>query len=98
MVIAPCAKPETVKNIPAGNAINHETANAGLNLKMLAPRNLCVTNASGVSGVTHYKSSTWYYQMTIAEKILSSKSGKSSVTPGEIVEAYPDLVMSHTAT
>ena len=36
--------------------------------------------------------------MTIAEKILASKSGKSSVTPGEIVEAYPDLVMSHTAT
>src|SRR6201985_3716974 len=36
--------------------------------------------------------------MTIAEKILSKKSGKSSVTPGEIVEAYPDLVMSHTAT
>lgn len=36
--------------------------------------------------------------MTIAEKILSAKSGKSAVTPGEIVEAYPDLVMSHTAT
>ncbi len=36
--------------------------------------------------------------MTIAEKILSAKSGKTSVTPGEIVEAYPDLVMSHTAT
>jgi 3-isopropylmalate/(R)-2-methylmalate dehydratase large subunit len=36
--------------------------------------------------------------MTIAEKILSNKSGKESVTPGEIVEAYPDLVMSHTAT
>src|SRR5579864_4600936 len=36
--------------------------------------------------------------MTIAEKILSAKSGKASVTPGEIVEAYPDLVMSHTAT
>jgi homoaconitate hydratase family protein len=36
--------------------------------------------------------------MTIAEKILAAKSGKSSVTPGEIVEAYPDLVMSHTAT
>ena len=27
--------------------------------------------------------------MTIAEKILSAKSGKTSVTPGEIVEAYP---------
>ena len=36
--------------------------------------------------------------MTIAEKILAAKSGKSSVTPGEIVDAYPDLVMSHTAT
>jgi homoaconitase/3-isopropylmalate dehydratase large subunit len=35
---------------------------------------------------------------TIAQKILAKKSGKSSVTPGEIVEAYPDLVMSHTAT
>ncbi len=37
-------------------------------------------------------------QHTIAEKILATKSGKSSVQPGEIVEAYPDLVMSHTAT
>lgn len=36
--------------------------------------------------------------MTIAEKILSAKSGKPAVAPGEIVEAYPDLVMSHTAT
>jgi homoaconitate hydratase family protein len=36
--------------------------------------------------------------MTIAEKILSAKSGKTSATPGEIVEAFPDLVMSHTAT
>jgi homoaconitate hydratase family protein len=35
---------------------------------------------------------------TIAEKILAAKSGKTSVQPGEIVEAYPDLVMSHTAT
>jgi homoaconitate hydratase family protein len=35
---------------------------------------------------------------TIAEKILAAKSGRTSVTPGEIVEAYPDLVMSHTAT
>ncbi len=35
---------------------------------------------------------------TIAEKILAAKSRKSSVAPGEIVEAYPDLVMSHTAT
>jgi 3-isopropylmalate/(R)-2-methylmalate dehydratase large subunit len=36
--------------------------------------------------------------MTIAEKILASKSGNASVKPGEIVDAYPDLVMSHTAT
>jgi 3-isopropylmalate/(R)-2-methylmalate dehydratase large subunit len=36
--------------------------------------------------------------MTLAEKILARKSGKTSVTPGEIVDAYPDLVMSHTAT
>jgi 3-isopropylmalate/(R)-2-methylmalate dehydratase large subunit len=36
--------------------------------------------------------------MTIAEKILAKKSGREEVSPGEIVEAYPDLVMSHTAT
>jgi homoaconitate hydratase family protein len=36
--------------------------------------------------------------MTIAEKILAAKSDRNSVTPGEIVEAFPDLVMSHTAT
>ena len=36
--------------------------------------------------------------MTIAEKILASKSGATRVSPGEIVDAYPDLVMSHTAT
>src|SRR2546430_2560802 len=36
--------------------------------------------------------------MTIAEKILARKSGLASVTPGQIVDAYPDLVMSHTAT
>lgn len=36
--------------------------------------------------------------MTLAEKILAKKSGLSSVTPGQIVDAYPDLVMSHTAT
>ena len=35
---------------------------------------------------------------TIAEKILAAKSGRNSVRPGEIVDAYPDLVMSHTAT
>ena len=36
--------------------------------------------------------------MTIAEKILARTSGASSVSPGQIVDAYPDLVMSHTAT
>src|SRR5712691_970687 len=36
--------------------------------------------------------------MTLAEKILATKSGLSSVVPGQIVDAYPDLVMSHTAT
>jgi len=36
--------------------------------------------------------------MTIAEKILAKKSGLSTVTSGQIVDAYPDLVMSHTAT
>jgi homoaconitate hydratase family protein len=36
--------------------------------------------------------------MTMAEKILAKKSGEASVVPGQIVEAYPDLVMSHTAT
>ena len=36
--------------------------------------------------------------MTIAEKILARKSGLTSVSPGQIVDAYPDLVMSHTAT
>ena len=36
--------------------------------------------------------------MTIAEKILAKKSGLSSVSPGQLVDAYPDLVMSHTAT
>src|SRR5437588_9543573 len=35
---------------------------------------------------------------TIAEKILAAKSGHSSVVPGQIVEACPELVMSHTAT
>jgi homoaconitate hydratase family protein len=35
---------------------------------------------------------------TIAEKILAAKSGESRVSPGQIVDAYPDLVMSHTAT
>jgi homoaconitate hydratase family protein len=36
--------------------------------------------------------------MTIAEKILARKSGLAAVAPGQIVDAFPDLVMSHTAT
>src|ERR1700730_19335909 len=36
--------------------------------------------------------------MTIAEKILATKSGAARGSPGEIVDAYPDVVMSHTAT
>jgi homoaconitate hydratase family protein len=36
--------------------------------------------------------------MTIAQKILASKAGLAAAEPGEIVEVYPDLVMSHTAT
>src|SRR3569833_747323 len=36
--------------------------------------------------------------MTIAQKILATKSGVPRVSPGEIVDAYPDLVMSHTET
>lgn len=36
--------------------------------------------------------------MTIAEKILAKKSGKEKVSAGEIIEARPDIVMSHYAT
>lgn len=36
--------------------------------------------------------------MTLAEKILAKKSGKSTVVPGQILDAYPDKVMSHYAT
>lgn len=36
--------------------------------------------------------------MTLVEKILANKSGKSKVIPGEIVDAYPDTVMSHYAS
>ncbi len=36
--------------------------------------------------------------MTLAEKILATKSGATRVVPGQIVDAYPDVVMSHTAT
>lgn len=32
---------------------------------------------------------------TFAEKILSLKTGRAKVTPGEILEVFPDLVMSH---
>jgi 3-isopropylmalate/(R)-2-methylmalate dehydratase large subunit len=35
---------------------------------------------------------------TIAQKILAAKAGLTTVTPGQIVDAFPDLVMSHTAT
>jgi 3-isopropylmalate/(R)-2-methylmalate dehydratase large subunit len=35
---------------------------------------------------------------TVAEKILARKAGLAAVVPGQIVDAYPDLVMSHTAT
>ena len=35
---------------------------------------------------------------TIAEKILATKSGATRLSPGEIVDAFPDVVMSHTAT
>ena len=35
---------------------------------------------------------------TIAQKILSRASGVSDVEPGRIIDASPDLVMSHTAT
>jgi len=34
---------------------------------------------------------------TIAQKILAAKAGRASVRPGEIVKAFPDLVMSHAA-
>src|ERR1700735_5925002 len=36
--------------------------------------------------------------MTIVEKILADKSGVSGIVPGQIVDAFPDIVMSHTAT
>ncbi len=35
---------------------------------------------------------------TIAEKILARAAGVDRVEPGVIVDAFPDLVMSHTAT
>ncbi len=35
---------------------------------------------------------------TIAQKILAARSGGGRLSPGEIVDAYPDVVMSHTAT
>jgi homoaconitate hydratase family protein len=36
--------------------------------------------------------------MTFAQKVLARASGNREVVPGQIVDAYPDLVMSHTAT
>jgi len=33
--------------------------------------------------------------LTLAEKILAQKAGRSAVSPGEIVTVEPDLVMSH---
>lgn len=36
--------------------------------------------------------------MTFAQKVLARASGQAAVAPGQIVDAYPDLVMSHTAT
>ncbi len=36
--------------------------------------------------------------MTLAEKILANKSERGKVVPGEIVDAYPDAIMSHYAT
>lgn len=35
---------------------------------------------------------------TFSEKILAKKSGKSSVTPGEIVNAQADIILSHDNT
>lgn len=35
---------------------------------------------------------------TIAQKILARAAGVADVVPGQIVDAFPDLVMSHTAT
>jgi len=37
-------------------------------------------------------------EMTVCEKILSRTSGQESVRPGEIIEARPDLAMSHDNT
>ena len=35
---------------------------------------------------------------TLAEKVLAKKSGNESVAPGDIVEAEPDIYMSHVAS
>jgi len=35
---------------------------------------------------------------TFAQKVLARASGSQAVAPGQIVDAYPDLVMSNTAT
>src|SRR5919202_3106517 len=36
--------------------------------------------------------------LTFAQKVLARASGTTARPPGAIVDAYPDLVMSHTAT
>ena len=36
--------------------------------------------------------------LTFAQKVLARTSGESQVTPGQILDAFPDLVMSHTAS
>lgn len=35
---------------------------------------------------------------TFAEKVLARAAGRTGVSPGEIVEPYPDLIMSHAAS
>jgi len=37
-------------------------------------------------------------EMTLCEKVLARASGKDSVTPGEVIEAKPDVAMSHDNT
>lgn len=36
--------------------------------------------------------------LTLAEKVLARTAGRSTVSPGEIVDAHPDVIMSNTAT
>ena len=35
---------------------------------------------------------------SFAEKVLAKASGLSEISPGEIVDVYPDLYMSHMAS